>query len=56
MLMREWAAPFKPVRQRTVRDETTKDKAGTLPISLYQNQAQQEQVDAFENLFCIDQN
>ena len=35
--MKEWIEPFRPVRQRTVRQETTKDKAGTLPIALYRN-------------------
>lgn len=36
--MKEWAERFKPVHQRTVRQETTMDKAGTLPIALYQNE------------------
>ena len=36
-VMRGWAEPFRPLRQRTVRDETTKDKAGTLPPLLYTN-------------------
>lgn len=36
VLMREWAdANGKCVRQRTVRQENTKDKAGTLPLNLY---------------------
>ena len=34
-LMREWLEPFRPVRQRTVRSDTTKDKAGALPPSVY---------------------
>jgi len=34
-LMREWLGPFRPVRQRTVCSETTKDKAGALPPSVY---------------------
>ena len=38
-LMREWVEPYRIVRQRTVRQESTKDKAGTLPIALYQNAA-----------------
>ena len=29
--MREWLENYRPVRQRTVRSETTKDKAGALP-------------------------
>ena len=28
---------YRPVRQRTVRSETTKDKAGTLPQAVYSN-------------------
>ena len=35
--MKDWIEPFRPVRPRTVRQETTKDKAGTLPIALYMN-------------------
>lgn len=34
-LMREWLEPYRPVRQRTVRSETTKDKAGALPPGVY---------------------
>ena len=34
--MREWAHNNgKSVRQRTVRQETTKYKAGTLPLNMY---------------------
>ena len=33
--MRDWVEPFRPVCQRTVRSETTKDKAGTLPPTAY---------------------
>ena len=33
--MLNWAQDYRPLRQRTVRGETTKDKAGTLPICLY---------------------
>ena len=29
--MKEWLESYRPVRQRTVRSETTKDKAGGLP-------------------------
>lgn len=36
--MKSWIENYRPIRQRSVRDETTKDKAGTLPISLYRNQ------------------
>ena len=36
-LMRKWANTHgKCVRQRTVRQETTKYKAGTLPLNMYQ--------------------
>ena len=35
--MREWARNNgKSVRQRTVRQETTKYKAGTLPLNMYE--------------------
>ena len=40
--MYEYVEEFRPLRQRTVRDETTKDKAGTMPIILYQNQKTRE--------------
>ena len=34
--MKEWAQEHgKPVRQRSARQETTKKKAGTLPLSMY---------------------
>ena len=32
----EWLENYRPGRQRTVRSETTKDKAGTLPPAVYQ--------------------
>ncbi len=35
--MKAWIANYRPVRQRTVRSENTKDKAGTLPIAIYQH-------------------
>lgn len=36
LIMRNWAKDFgKCVRQRTVRQETTKFKAGTLPLNMY---------------------
>ena len=35
-LMRNWANQGTCVRQRTVRQETTKYKAGTLPLNMYQ--------------------
>ena len=33
--MREWLENYRPVRQRTVRSETTKHKAGALPPAVY---------------------
>ena len=33
--MKDWLENYCPVRQRTVRSETTKDKAGTLPPAVY---------------------
>ena len=39
--MLEWAANNgKAIRQRTVRQETTKFKAGTLPLNMYATSAQ----------------
>ncbi len=35
--MRDWVEMYRPVRQKTVQSETTKDKAGTLPIAVYSN-------------------
>ena len=35
--MKDWLENYSPVRQRTVRSETTKDKAGTLPPAVYSN-------------------
>ena len=35
MSMKELAEKYRPVRQRTVRGETTKDKAGALPPAVY---------------------
>ena len=34
--MKEWAEHYRPVRQRTVRSETTKDKAGALLPAVYE--------------------
>ena len=33
--IKEWLESYRPVRQRTVRSETTKDKAGALPPTVY---------------------
>ena len=34
--MKKWAEHYRPVRQRTVRGETTKDKAGALPPAVFE--------------------
>ena len=34
--MKEWAEHYRPVRQRSVRSETTKDKVGALPPAVYE--------------------
>ncbi|CAB4030547.1 Hypothetical predicted protein, partial [Paramuricea clavata] len=34
-IMKDWLESYRPVRQRTVRSETTKDKAGALPPAVY---------------------
>ena len=33
--MKDWLENYRPVRQKTVRSETTKDKAGALPQAAY---------------------
>ena len=33
--IKEWLESFRPVRQRAVRSETTKDKVGALPPAVY---------------------
>ena len=35
--MKDWIENYRSVRQRTVRSETTKDKAGSLPPAVYSN-------------------
>ena len=40
--MKEWMENYRPVRQRTVRSETTKDKAGALPPAVYSQAKQKE--------------
>ena len=35
--MKDWPEKYRPVRQRTVRSETTNDKAGALPPAVYSN-------------------
>ena len=42
VVMRDWLENFRPVRQRTVRSETTKDEAGSLPPVVYSKSKQKE--------------
>ena len=35
--MKDWLENYRPLRQRTVRSETIKDKAGALPPAVYSN-------------------
>ena len=37
--MKEFVEKYRPVRQRTVRGETTTDKAGALPPAVYAEQS-----------------
>ena len=37
--MKEFVEKYRPVRQRTVRGETTADKAGALPPAVYTEQS-----------------
>ena len=48
-LMKEWMEPFRPVGQRTVRGETTKDKAGALPPSVYTKPQRQSTAIVFDS-------
>ena len=41
-VMKEWMENYRPVRQQTVRSETTKDKAGALPPAVYSQAKQKE--------------
>ena len=41
-VMKEWMENYRPVRQGTVRSETTKDKAGALPPAVYSQAKQKE--------------
>ena len=36
--MKQWVKIYRPVRQRTVRSENTKDKAGALPPEGYRSE------------------
>lgn len=46
--MREWLESYRPVRQRTVRSETTKDKAGALPPAVYRKPPESSELVSFE--------
>ena len=48
--MKEWVEKYRPVRQRTVRGETTKDKAGALPQAVYSKEQDCDRVDLMEGL------
>ena len=48
--MKELAEKYRPVRQRTVRGETTKDKAGALPPAVYSKEQDCNRVDLMERL------
>ena len=41
-VMKDWMENYRPVRQQTVRSETTKDKAGALPPAVYSQAKQKE--------------
>ena len=48
--MKEFAEKYRPVRQRTVRGETTVDKAGALPPAVYSKEQDCNRVDLMEGL------
>ena len=48
--MKEWVEKYRPVRQRTVRGETTKDKDGALPPAVYSKEQDCDRVDLMEGL------
>ena len=47
-LIREWAEDYGTVRQRTVRQETTMFKAGTLPLNMYATSVPQNEKVKFQ--------
>ena len=47
---KEFAEKYHPLRQRTVREETTKDKAGALPAAVYTNKQDSTKVDLLTGL------
>ena len=48
-VMKEWMEPFRLVRQRTVRGETTKDRASALPPSVYTKPQRQSAAIVFDS-------
>ena len=47
---KEFAEKYHPLRQRTVREETTKGKAGALPPAVYTNKQDSTKVDLLTGL------
>ena len=43
--MKEFAESYRPLRQRTVREETTKGKTRALPLGVYTKQQDSTKVD-----------
>ena len=48
--LKELVEKYRPVRQRTVRGETTMDKAGALPPAVYSKEQNCDRVDLMEGL------
>jgi len=48
--MKELVEKYRPVRQKTVREETTKDKTGALPKAVYSKEQDCNRVDLIEGL------
>ena len=46
--MKELVEKYRPVRQRTVRGETTEDEAGALPLAVYSKEQDCNRVDLME--------
>ena len=51
--MKDCLENYRPVRQRNVRSETTKDKAGTLPPAVYPNANPNATVRVFSHTYII---
>ena len=52
-VMKELVEKYRPVRQRTIRGETTEDKAGALPLAIYSKEQDCNKVDLMEGLGTI---